>query len=81
MNTTENDIIFADPGYINSIQIIYESGEVFTVFEDRKLNNNMYLCGALGNSQSDTAMVFNRLIDTQAVRLIRLNGIEYLPEK
>ena len=62
-----------------TIRLQMKNGETFTV-RDASSDNTMYLCGGLGNSAAETAMVLNRLIDPGEVQSIRAGGTEYLPD-
>ena len=74
-------ISLADPGSLDDLAIEMKDGEVLTVLDKGKTDNTMYMCGGLGESFQDTSMVLNRLVDPEAVKCIRINGMIYLPEK
>ncbi len=80
-DTPEVVISLADPGSLDDLVIEMKDGEVFTVLEKGKMDNTMYICGGLGESFQDTSMVLNRLVDPEAVKCIRINGMVYLPEE
>lgn len=44
------------------------------------IDNTAYLIGGLGDSQTEIAMVFNRLVDPAAIRQVTVNGISYTAE-
>ena len=73
-------VLQMDPGSLERIVIGMDTGETYTVLEEGKTNNTLYLCGGLGTSGQDISMVLNRLVDPAKVKYIRVDGVEYLPE-
>ncbi len=70
-----------DPYYLETIIIEYEDGSAYTVLSGPDhIDNTAYLIGGLGDSQTEIAMVFNRLVDPAAIRQVTVNGISYTAE-
>ena len=75
----ETVVVLQDPGELETIEIVREDGTVYTVIDrNRNVENIMYMCGGLGAEALDTSMVLNRVVDTDKVKTIRVNGREYL---
>ena len=71
-------IVVPDPDCLETIEVVYQDGSVYTVLDQgQNVDNTMYMCGGLGTESLDTSMALNRLADTDAVRCVRVNGIEY----
>ncbi len=76
----DNVIVLPDPGNIAAVEIRYADGGVYTVLDPEKnLDNTMYQCGGLGAEGLDTTMALNRLVDTDQVQAVAVNGVVYTP--
>ena len=74
---SEQDAYDADP---ETIAIEYTDGSVYQVLDkEGHIDNTSYLCGGLGEKQTDLAMNLNRLIDPAQVKSITVNGKVYTP--
>lgn len=74
----ESVVVLPDPDSLKKMEIVYGDGSVYTVSDkDGYIDNTMYMCGGLGAEGLDTSMALNRLVDTDAVACIRVNGVEY----
>ncbi len=70
-----------DPSELGEIVIRYADGSAYTVLDrENSLDNTMYLCGGLGGSGLDTVMVLNRIVDTDQVREVTVNGEAFAPD-
>ena len=65
-----------DPGNVKKICITYNDGSTYTVIERDELyiENIGYSCGSINN---EYLLLFNRLVDTDNVLSITVNGVEY----
>ena len=80
--TPDEMIVVPDPASLEKIEIVYEDGDVYTVLDqNRDIDNTIYMCGGIGTDSLDTSMMLNRLVDTGKVKAVRVNGVEYLPNK
>ena len=44
------------------------------------MDNTIYMCGGIGTEGMDTSMLLNRLVNTEKVKSILINGVEYSPQ-
>ncbi|MBR1866833.1 MAG: hypothetical protein IJ801_10075 [Lachnospiraceae bacterium] len=60
---------------LRSVEIRYKDGTSYLVYDkENYINNTGYLCGGL---DEQVRIAFNRLVDTDAIDLIVVNGVEY----
>lgn len=65
------------PSCLNRVEIRYKDGSNYVVWDkEANIDNTGYLCGLLEPSGA-IAIAFNRLVDTDAIACILVNGVEY----
>ena len=76
--TPDEMIVVPDPATLEKIEILYEDADVYTVLDqNRNLDNTIYMCGGIGTEGMDTSMLLNRLVNTEKIKSILINGVEY----